>query len=133
MRKKGIQVITSLILLVGLLYLSGCSEKSNKPVETKVTIKNPDAKEVLSLNGNADIFQLDGKVFKADVDWVDKLELTKKDLLRKISGNSQKSFKDGIANKLPVGAKIYSAKERNDVVIAEYDGKTKYYLIQAEG
>ncbi|UZJ76810.1 hypothetical protein [Fictibacillus sp. KU28468] len=111
MRKKGIKAIASLILLGSFLYLSGCTEKSNKPTETKVTIKNPDAKEVLSLDKNADIFQFNGEVYKADIDWVDKLKLTKKELLGEISGNSRKSFKDGIANKLPVGAKIYSAKD----------------------
>lgn len=107
--KKSNRIILSLILLGSLFYLSAYSEK------------------------NADIFQWDGRVYKAGIDWVDKLKLSKKDLLGEISSNSQKTFKDGIANKLPVGAKIYSAKERNDILIIEFDGKTKYYLVQAEG
>ncbi|KYC89896.1 hypothetical protein B4102_3903 [Heyndrickxia sporothermodurans] len=38
-----------------------------------------------------------------------------------------------MANKLPIGAKIYSAKERGDILIAEYNGEEKYYLALVEG
>ena len=134
MKKIGNIIILGLVLLGSLSFLSGCSEKNSKPAETKeVTIKTIDAKEVLNLDKNADIFQWNGKIYKSGIDWVDKLKLTKKEWVGGISGNSQKSFKDRIANKLSVGAKIYSAKERNDVLIVEFDGKMKYYLVQAEG
>lgn len=134
MKKIRNIIIIGIVLLGSLSFLSGCSEKNTQSTETKeITIKKIDAKEVLSLDKNADIFQWNGKIYKSGINWVDKLKLTKKELVGEISENSQKNFKDGVANKLIVGAKIYSPKERNDVLIVEFDGKTKYYLVQAEG
>ncbi|MFF2754384.1 hypothetical protein ACFVR1_11645 [Psychrobacillus sp. NPDC058041] len=61
--------------------------------------------------------------YKADIDWVDEIPLTKNKLAGEItdvfSDISNKNFNDGMANKLPVGAKIYSAKERGDILIVE--------------
>ncbi|WP_051348754.1 hypothetical protein [Peribacillus kribbensis] len=133
MRKTGMQVLASLFLLGSVFYLSGCTDIHSKPAEITVTSKKPDADEVLRLNKHADIFQWDGTIYAIGVEWVNKLQLTKKVLIGEISQTSQQSFKDGTANTLPAGTKIYSAEERNDVLIVDYDGNLKYYLAQAEG
>jgi hypothetical protein len=38
-----------------------------------------------------------------------------------------------MANKLPVGAKIFSAKERGDILIVEVEGEILKYLAIVEG
>jgi hypothetical protein len=126
--------ILSLILIVSLIYLSGCVDlKTN----TSVT-KHPDAEEVLRLDKNADIFKWDGLIYKTNIDWVNELELTKKECIGEITkiftGKDIKSFSNGMANKLPIGTKIYSANEVEGILIVEYsNSKEKYYLSQVEG
>ena len=78
--------------------------------------------QVLKQNPDADIFEFDGKVYKTGVDWIEKEELIKDDQIGEIS--------EGMANKLPVGAKIFSTKERRDILLVEYDGNEKRYLLQ---
>ncbi|MFC9600172.1 hypothetical protein ACFY5J_06430 [Peribacillus butanolivorans] len=128
--KKNIVVF---MLLVCIFYLSGCF---NTEIKT-VTSKNPDAEEVLKLDKNADIFQWEKIIYKTDIEWVNELKLTKNESVGEItevfSNGFSKSLKDGMANQLPIGAKIYSTKERDDVLIVEYNGKVKYYLALTEG
>ncbi len=38
-----------------------------------------------------------------------------------------------MSNKLPVGTKIFSAKERGDILIVESEGEIKKYLAIVEG
>ncbi|WP_191565927.1 hypothetical protein [Metabacillus idriensis] len=42
-------------------------------------------------------------------------------------------FKNGMATKLQKGSKIFTAKERDDILIVEDNGKVKYYLALVEG
>ncbi|MFS0862822.1 hypothetical protein [Fredinandcohnia sp. 179-A 10B2 NHS] len=124
--------IVSLILMVFLFSLSGCdSSETNTSVS-----KHPDAEEVLRLYKNADIFQWEGLIYKTDIDWVNELELSKKELIGEITelftNEDTNSFKNGMANKLPVGAKIYSTNE-NGILIVEYKDEEKYYLALVEG
>lgn len=128
--KKNIVVF---MFMVCIFYLSGCF---NTEIKT-VTSKNPDAEEVLKLDKNADILQWEKIIYKTDIEWVNELKLTKNESVGEItevfSNGFSKSLKDGMANQLPIGAKIYSTKERDDVLIVEYNGKVKYYLALTEG
>lgn len=126
------RIIVNLMLVVCSVYLTGCTE-----AETEVTVsKNPDAEEVLRLDKNADIFQWEGFIYKTEIDWVNEIKVTKNELvgeIAKVSNSNNNYFKDGMANRLPVGTKIYSTKERGDILIVEYDGKSKKYLALGEG
>ncbi|MFE8700630.1 hypothetical protein ACFYKX_08400 [Cytobacillus sp. FJAT-54145] len=127
------------ILILSTFYLYGCvqsnSESQVEPKTKTVTTKNPDAEETLRLNENADIFQWDGLIYQTGITWVDDLQLTKNELVGEITSifeDDPKSFKNGMANQLPLGTKIYSTKEQG-ILIVEHDGKTKYYLALVEG
>lgn len=120
------------MLGVFLILFSGCS--SNDGGTTTVTTEHPDAKEVLTLDPNADIFQLDGLVYQTNIDWVEELSLTKKEQIGEIKTTNDKdtNFKDEMANKLPVGAKIYTTNE-NGILIVEFGNESKKYLAVVEG
>ncbi|WP_144513883.1 hypothetical protein [Bacillus sp. FJAT-22090] len=126
------KIIISLMIVACSIYLTGCMDD-----EIEVTVsEKPDAEEVLRLDKNADIFQWDGLIYKTEIDWVDEMKVTKKELvgeIAEISNTDNNRFKNGMANKLPVGATIYSTIERGDILIVEYDGKIKKYLGLGEG
>ncbi|MDI2587949.1 hypothetical protein OR571_12685 [Psychrobacillus sp. NEAU-3TGS] len=125
------KVIVSLMIITCAIYLTSCSG-----AETEVTVsKNPDAEEVLRLDSHADIFQWEGLIYKTNIDWVNEIELTKDELVGEIEEvyDNNLNFKDGIASKLPIGAKIFSTKEREDILLVYYKGKTKKYLALGEG
>ncbi|WP_286231896.1 hypothetical protein [Neobacillus mesonae] len=123
----------SLTLMGSFFYLVGCV---GFDTESAVS-KNPDAEEVLRLNKNANIFQWEGLIYTTNIDWVNELELTKGNLVGEITetftNGNPKSFKNGMANKLPIGTKIYSAKEKPGILIVEYNGEEKYFLVLVEG
>lgn len=121
----------ALIVFV-FLVISGCS---NEGKETTVIIHTIDAKEVLTLDVNADIFQYDGVIYKTNIDWVEELHLTKDVQIGeiKIKNDTNTDFNDEMSNKLPIGSKIYSAKERGDILIVESEGEIKKYLAIVEG
>ncbi|RDW15856.1 hypothetical protein CWR48_18845 [Oceanobacillus arenosus] len=112
--------------------ISGCS---NEGEATTVTSDSIDAEEVLTLNPDADIFQYDGVIYETNIDWVEELSLTKDVQIGEIKtkNDSNTDFKDEMANKLPVGAKIFSAKERGDILIVELEGEILKYLAIVEG
>ncbi|MBU8878291.1 hypothetical protein BGM26_04725 [Bacillus sp. FJAT-29790] len=126
-------LILSLMLMVSLFYLSGCVDSETKTSASR----HPDAEEVLRLDENANIFQWEGLIYKTDIDWVNELELSKKELVGAITelftNQDTKSFKNGMANKLPIGTKIYSTNESEGIFIVEYKGEEKYYLSLVEG
>lgn len=65
------------LIIFVLLTAVGCSNSLNtEKIEVHET-KNPDAEEVLTLDPEADIFQLDGVIYKTGIDWVEELTLTK--------------------------------------------------------
>ena len=119
-------------MLSVLIFLGGCYAASKT---NEVTIDQIDAEEVLRLEPDADIFQHEGVIYKTNVDWVEELVLTKEVQVGEIKKtNSQTDqFADGMANKLPVGAKIYSAKERGDVLLVDDGEKLLKYLAIVEG
>ncbi|MFD1357009.1 hypothetical protein ACFQ4X_03785 [Fictibacillus halophilus] len=121
------------VFLSMLVLLSGC-------VENEVTVHStskPDVEEVLTLDPEADIFLWDNTVYQTNIDWVEELTLTKNREIGEITSISMNpkdyEYKNGMANKLPVSAKIYTANERQDVLLVEIDGKLTKYLGIGEG
>jgi len=51
----------------------------------------------------------------------------------KTKNDANTDFKDEMSNKLPVGAKIFSIKERGDILIVESEGEILKYLAVVEG
>jgi len=121
-----------LFVVLFSLFLVGCNEKVTG---TTSESKKPDAAEVLRLDNQADIFQWEGNILKTNIEWVDELELNEDKYIGEIKFNSSKAkeFKNGTANLLPIGAKIYSVKERDDIFIVKYDNVVKRYLVSSEG
>jgi hypothetical protein len=112
--------------------ISGCS---NEGESTTVTIDSIDAKEVLTLDSDADIFQYKGIIYQTNIDWVEELSLTNDVQIGEIKtkNDTNTDFKDEMSNKLPIGAKIFSTKEREDILIVESEGEIKKYLAIVEG
>ena len=128
-----IKHILCLILMVSTFFVSGCMA-----LETKTSVsKHPNAKEVLRLDEDANIFQWEGFIYQTDIDWVNELELTKKEVVGEItethSSKDPDSFKNGMATKLPIGTKIYSTNEHEGILISNDNGEEKYYLALVEG
>jgi hypothetical protein len=112
--------------------ITGCS---NDGEITNASIDRINAEEVLRLDPEADIFQYDGVIYKTNIDWVEELSLTKDVQIGEIKtkNDNNTDFKNEMANKLPVGAKIFSAKERGDILIVELEGEILKYLAIVEG
>jgi hypothetical protein len=127
-----VQRLFYILVALALFTVTGCS---NGGGTTIVTIDSIDAEEVLTLDPNADIFQYDGVIYKTNIDWVEELSLTKDDQIGEIKARNvdNSHFKNEMSNKLPVGAKIFSAKERGDILIVESEGEILKYLAIVEG
>ncbi|MBD7909038.1 hypothetical protein [Sporosarcina gallistercoris] len=89
----------------------------------------------MTLEPDADILQWDGAIYQAGVEWVQELELTKKERIGEILYNTQMSeeFQDGIASKLPIGSIMYSTNEGDEYILVEVDEETRSYLLLSEG
>ncbi|MED4056349.1 hypothetical protein [Niallia taxi] len=126
--KKRYLLITALALLI----ITGCSAKGDEVTEVSGEI---DAEEVLGLDPDADIFQFEGVIYQTNIDWVDELALTKDVQVGEIKtiNEANTDFKDEMANKLKVGSKIFSAKERKDILIVENELGLFHYLAIVEG
>ncbi|WP_432355724.1 hypothetical protein [Sporosarcina sp. A2] len=131
MRKRILFLSLSIFIL---LTAVGCSNSSiTSTTETHTTII-PDAKEILTSDPESDIFQFDGVIYQAGIDWIEELTLIKDEQVGEIKtrNDTDTNFEDDMSNKLPVGAKIYSAKESGEVggliLLVESEGKLfKYY------
>lgn len=120
-----------LLVMISSLFVSGCSM-----LERSATTQNPDAEEVLALDPEADFFQFNDIIYQTNIDWVEELSLTKDQEIGEIIARNEKDtkFENGMANKLPVGAKIYSTKEEGDMIlIVEAEGKSYKYYALVEG
>ncbi|WP_226669663.1 hypothetical protein [Metabacillus litoralis] len=120
------------LIALALIITNGCS---NEGEATTVTIDSIDAEEVLTLDSDANIFQYEGVIYKTNIDWVEELSLTKDVQIGEIKTKNEANtdFKDEMSNRLPVGAKIFSTKERGDILIVESEGEIKKYLAIVEG
>ncbi|NWQ41064.1 hypothetical protein MLOOGBEN_10190 [Bacillus sp. EB106-08-02-XG196] len=127
-----VQRLSYVLIALTLFVITGCS---NGRETTKVSIDSINAGEVLRLDPAADIFQYDGVIYKTNIDWVEELSLTNDVQIGEIKtkNDTNTDFKDEMANKLPVGAKIFSAKERGDILIVELEGEILKYLPIVEG
>jgi len=102
-------------IFIGLLALSGCNQTHQSVGKTKPT-SNPTAMDILADNPDADIFQLQGIIYKnaKDIDWVQSEELSIGEKVGTIAKQYKEgmAFEDGMATKLPVGAEIYEPAEK---------------------
>jgi hypothetical protein len=128
-----------LFLISALSFtIIGCSNEEQRTTgstETTETFDSIDAEEVLRLDSDADIFQYDGVIYKTNIDWVEDLTLTKGSQIGEIKTRNKNAtnFKNEESNILPVGTKIFSAKERGDILVVEIDGELRKYLAIVEG
>ena len=120
-----------LIMAISSLYLFGYANK----VETVTVIGPPDAAETLTSNPDADIFLWKDGIYQTAIDWVDALALVEHEQIGEIAFEASRAedFKNGAANALPIGAKIYSVHDRHDILIVKYHNVIKRYLRNSEG
>jgi hypothetical protein len=119
-----------ILVILALFSINGYSNGGETVIKDSI-----DAEEVLTLDSNANIFQYEGVIYKTNIDWVEDLTLTKDVQIGKIKtkNDTNKDFKNETSNILPVGTKIFSAKERGDILIVEFEGKALKYLAIIEG
>lgn len=126
--------LLSICLIVAGFFLYS---RENKQEITMHISHAPTAEEVLKQNANTDLFMLEDSVYETNIDWVDQLKLTKKDIVGEIKSNysieANEPFKNKMATKLPIGTKIYSTNEREDVLIVQYKGEERKYYKLTEG
>ncbi|MDW0111162.1 hypothetical protein [Sporosarcina aquimarina] len=122
-----------------LLTAFGCTNPLDTNVVEVHTTGNPDAEEILTLEPEADIFQFEGVIYKTGNDWVEEMTLTKEEQVGEITTRNDinTNFENNMANKLPVGAKIYSVKESKEVggliLLVESEGELIKYVGLVEG
>ncbi|MCM2678031.1 hypothetical protein [Alkalicoccobacillus plakortidis] len=126
-------------LLVISFILVGCS------IENDNSVSPPTVEEIITKNPDADIFMFRGVIYEANIDWIDELTLIKGEKIGEITEQAvddHYKYKDGMANKLSVGAIIYEVEESsarenntygNGVVIVDDHGEQKYYMANMEG
>ncbi|SFD67947.1 hypothetical protein SAMN05216238_103121 [Lentibacillus persicus] len=102
--------------------------------ENSTTIGNPTPGDFLE-HDEADIFYIGDLVYSnaENVEWVQELEYTLDDEFAEITRQTDKAhrFKNGTANKLPVGTIIYETD--TPAYIAIVDGQEIPYLKMVEG
>ncbi|MCA1041545.1 hypothetical protein LCM00_18670 [Bacillus infantis] len=124
--------LTKILFSIGILFifLVGC----NSGFIDNPAKGNPTPKDFLE-NESADIFLLDEIVYSnaEDVEWVSDLEYQLGEQIGEITKQTDRarSFKNGTANKLPVGTKIYETD--TPAYIAKVDRKEIPYLKMLEG
>ena len=123
---------TLLVVLLLAFTLFGCT---NERGETVSTSANPTAEEILTADPTANVFQWKEIIYETDIDWVEELELQEDKIIGEIEVKVSKAneFKNGAANQLPIGAKIYSVKGHHDILVVKYAEQTKRYLALVEG
>lgn len=132
---KSSKLLLSIMVFV-LFTTVGCTTFSEM-IQTEVhETKNPDAEEILTLDPEADIFQFDGIIYQTGIDWVEELTLTKGKQIGEIKKRNETdtNFEDEMSNKLPVGAKIFTTKEKEGpILLVESEGEILKYYALVEG
>lgn len=117
--------------------LIACNEQTIKEHKENTTKGNPTVADILLENTDADIFLLNGIVYKnaVDVAWVNEEELTlgKEVAVIKKQTNDAEEFTDGVATKLNVGTEIYESIGNGNIYIAVVKGEQIRYLGLIEG
>ncbi|WP_394679564.1 hypothetical protein [uncultured Exiguobacterium sp.] len=127
--KKVVLLFAFSIMTVWILV--GCNNEENM----QSTSEKPTASEVLNEDAKADIFQFDDTIYKSDVAWAEKTEVTQNEKVGEIKRRSsdKDAFDNGTATKLSKGTALYSTKERNDILLVNFKGKFKKYVALGEG
>ena len=133
---KVSRLFFGLVMFV-LLTAVGCSNSSDIGKVEVYTTENPNAEEILKLDPEADIFQFNGVIYQTGIDWVEELTLTKDKQVGEIKtkNDTDTNFEDEMSNKLPVGAKVFSVKEKigGPILLVESEGKLYKYYGLVEG
>lgn len=132
MTRRNVVFIT---IIFSFFVITGCTNSLEKGTELRVETENPDAKEILTLDPDADILQFNNIIYQTNIDWVEELTLTKDKQIGEIKRKNETDthFENEMANKLPVGAKIFTTKEDDMCLIVEAEGKTYTYYAIVEG
>lgn len=127
--KKVVLLYAFSIMAVWILV--GCNDEEIM----QSTSEKPTASEVLSEDSKADIFQFNDTIYKSDVAWAEKTEVTQNKKVGEIKRNSsdRDDFDNGTATKLSKGTALYSTKERNEILLVSFNGKLKKYVALGEG
>ena len=117
--------------IISVWMLGACSNES----DMQSTSEKPTASEVLGEDSTADIFQFNDTIYKSNVEWAEKTEVTQNKKVGEIKRmNSDKDdFDNGTATKLSKGTIIYSTKERKEILLVSFKGKLKKYVALGEG
>ncbi|MGP4108496.1 hypothetical protein [Virgibacillus sp. L01] len=131
------RLLLALLLLSIPILMVGCNSNSDESTDGN-DIGNPDAKQLLAANKDADIFSTIDVVYKnaENVSWVNELDLSLGDKYFEIikQSTTPEEFESGTASKLPVGTKIYNpAKENGPILIAVVEDEKIPYLGVIEG
>ncbi|MFP7279251.1 hypothetical protein SFC11_07795 [Exiguobacterium indicum] len=124
-------VLSCAFSIMAVWILVGC----NNEEIMQSTSEKPTASEVLSEDSKADIFQFNDTIYKSDVAWAEKTEVTQNKKVGEIKRRSsdRDDFDNGTATKLSKGTALYSSKERNDILLVSFNGKLKKYVALGEG
>jgi len=124
-------VLSCAFSIMAVWILVGC----NNEEIMQSTSEKPTASEVLSEDSKADIFQFNDTIYKSDVAWAEKTEVTQKEKIGEIKRRSsdKDDFDNGTATKLSKGTALYSTKERNEILLVSFNGKLKKYVALGEG
>ncbi|KQS45190.1 hypothetical protein [Exiguobacterium sp. Leaf196] len=124
-------VLLCALSIITVWPLAACSNE----VKMQYTSEKPTALDVLGEDSTADIFQLNDTIYKSDVKWAEKTEVTKSKKVGEIKkmSSDQYDFDNGTATKLSKGTVIYSTKERNEILLVSFKGKLKKYVALGEG
>ncbi|WP_434122294.1 hypothetical protein [Salinicoccus roseus] len=119
-----------LLIILVMFIVSGCQSDT-----TTSSYEVIDAEDVIEEEPNADILMYNDTIYKAGIDWVDNLALTKNEKIAKVNNQTKNysEFENGNANNLSVGTDIYSSQEREDILIVDVDGEERYYYLIVEG
>lgn len=124
-------VLSCAFSIMTVWILVACNNEENM----QSTSEKPTASEVLSEDSKADIFQFNDTIYKSDVAWAEKTEVTQNKKIGEIKRRSsdREDFDNGTATKLSKGTALYSTKERNDILLVSFKGKLKKYVALGEG
>lgn len=107
-----------------------------KHISNSSTLNNASAESLYENDNSIDLLVYQNTTFvKADeIDWILPLQLNPNTLLGSIQRNNiNKNFSDFDATKLEIGTKIYSALERNDILLVLVNGEYIPYFNYIEG
>lgn len=126
-KKRTVIILTAIIsfFLLFVLFIDSGTTKNNATPGT-----------LYGKNNNIDllVYQNASFVCAKNVNWIKEITTTPGELLGEIlRTNVDKNFRDFDATKLSVGTKIYSVKEREDIIVAYINGKYIPYFKYLEG